>query len=140
VAVASASPKDSLYSWWIEGYAGIPTYSGSNPRWLIFKEEKAQTAVARDLLYGTSSEAIADLAQRHNIRYVFIDTRVITDRTALLEAGFTPSFEAGALVILTPTWGITGPGVAPESDGGSARKEPETSALRPWWRPGWRVH
>lgn len=140
VAVASENPKQFNYAWWIEGYSGIPTYSGSDPRWLIFKLQKEQTAVAHVVLYSTSSETIADLAQRHNIRHVFIDTRVIKDRTALLAAGFTPSFESGALVILTLPSGSSEPGVVPQSDGGGLPQQPDSAALRPAGSSEWRAH
>lgn len=100
VVVASGNPRDFPYYWWIEGYARLPSYSATDPRWMALKDEVVQNAVARQLLTSTSPTEIVSLAQEHRIRYLFLDKRVVKDAAPFVEAGFLPAFENVTILVL----------------------------------------
>lgn len=100
LVAASTSPKGHQLAWLVEGYAGLPAYNGSDPRWLILKEERRQAAVARALLASASGEQAANIAEQHNIEYIILDKRVRSNRAALAEAGFVSVFENPTLQVL----------------------------------------
>jgi hypothetical protein len=46
LAMASAGNHGHPIGWWVQGYAGIPTFSGIDLRWLAFPLEREQAQVA----------------------------------------------------------------------------------------------
>ena len=100
VVVASGNQRGFHYSWWIEGYSKIPSYSATDPRSFSYKEEKEQTAVAHMLLSSAPADEVSRLARQYGLRYVFLDKRVVEPRSELLQAGFNPVFENARVLIL----------------------------------------
>ena len=123
LVAASTSPKGHQLAWLVEGVAKLPAYNGSDPRWLILTEERRQAAVARALLAGPTGQVVANIAEQHDIEYVFLHKKVKSDRVALSEAGFVTVFDTPAVQVLragslltypAPSWWPEG-GVAPDN-------------------------
>ena len=100
VTVASSTPQGYQYGWWIEGYSRRPAYSATDPRWLIFKEEKQQTAIANALLASASGAEAASIAEQHRIGYIFLDKRVVKDPSRLEGISLTTAFENQTVQVL----------------------------------------
>ena len=100
VVVASGNRRGFHYSWWIEGYSKIPTYSATDPRSFSYREEKEQTAIAHALLSSRSTDEVAQLAEQHGIGYIFLDKTEDWELSVLASAGFAPAFENLTIVVL----------------------------------------
>ena len=100
VIVASGNEWGFHYSWWIEGYSGLPTYSATDDRSFFYEEEKEQTAVANALLFSRSSTTIAKITALHDINYVFLDKGAFNETPPFIEAGFLPVFENASILVL----------------------------------------
>ncbi|GBD10683.1 hypothetical protein HRbin23_00328 [bacterium HR23] len=112
VVVASGNLRGFQYFWWIEGYARLPAFSATDPKWMALKDEVWQNAVARQVLASPSPQEVASLAQEHHIRYLFLDKRVVKETEVFRQAGFVPAFENATILVLQ--WGgFTAPGPAP---------------------------
>ncbi len=102
IVVANTNPLGYQYGWWIEGYAGRPTYNAADPRWFNFREEREQVMIANDLLAPMADPyLIAVLAEARKVRYVFLDRRTHTRTAGLIAAGFKPAYQNGQYVILS---------------------------------------
>ncbi|MCS7207052.1 MAG: hypothetical protein NZ951_03845 [Dehalococcoidia bacterium] len=100
VVVASDNPRGFQYFWWVEGYARLPAFSASDPKWMALKDEVWQNAVALRLVHSTSTDDIVSLVREHRIRYLFLDKRVIKETSHLVTAGFTPALENDTIIVL----------------------------------------
>jgi len=105
LVVASETPRDQIPGWWVEGYAGLPTYLAVDTRWLIFRDEKQQAAVAHALISDSRSVAeLRELVAEHDIRYVLLHKQVETAATDplrnLIAAGFEVALENERVVLL----------------------------------------
>jgi len=101
--LAGETERGGLYGWWVEGYAGIPAYLATDPRWLSFEGEKEQTAVAnRMMAEDADPDEVRRLAEAHDIRYALIDTTAAPHAVdTLLDAGFVQDIENGRMVVLS---------------------------------------
>jgi hypothetical protein len=62
--------------WWVEGYTGIHTFVGTDPKWMNFDVEK-RNAILTNLLFDTKV-TISDkikIMKTYKISYLFFDTR-----------------------------------------------------------------
>jgi len=101
--LAGETERGGIYGWWVEGYAGIPAYLATDPRWVSFKDEKEQTAAAnRMMMEGADASEVRELAVRHDIRYALVDTVATPHAVAtLLGAGFVLNVETGRMAVLS---------------------------------------
>jgi len=102
IVVTTGTERGHNYGWWIEGYAHHPAYMAGDPFLFFNTEERAQVALAQSLLLlETPPQEIRVLAERNNIRFLFLDKRVF-QRTLgdLVEAGFIKCFENDVIVIM----------------------------------------
>ncbi|HLF77413.1 MAG TPA: hypothetical protein VJB57_07965 [Dehalococcoidia bacterium] len=61
------------YAWWVEGYGHRPAYAIIDPRYLAFKEEQQQSAIAQRIVdESTPVEEVEQLLRESGIRYLFI--------------------------------------------------------------------
>jgi len=100
--VATGTERGHNYGWWIEGYANLPTYMAGDPFLFFSTEERAQVALAQRLLIlDTPTEEIQALAEKNDIKFLFLDKRVL-QRTLgdLGKAGFVKCFENDVIVIM----------------------------------------
>ena len=102
IAVASETPHGGILGWWVEGYADLPTYLAVDPRWLSFSEEKAQAEVAHHFLaLESNASELRELAKTHDVRFLLLHKDSLDGQLSnLLDAGFVPSFENEAIVVL----------------------------------------
>ena len=102
IAVASETPHEGILGWWVEGYAELPTYLAVDPRWLSFSEEKTQAEVAHHFLALESKASdLRELAKSHDVRFLLLHKDSLDGQLSiLLDAGFVPSFENNAIVVL----------------------------------------
>ena len=102
LAVAGQTGRGGIYGWWLEGYALQPTYLAIEDRWLSYRQEHAQAAVARKLSGSDLTAAeIAALAAVCRVRYVMLDLdRDASLKVRLTEARFASVFESGNIEVL----------------------------------------
>ena len=95
--------RGGIYGWWVEGYAGMPAYLATDPRWVSFKEEEEQTAAAnRMMMEGADVSEVRELAVLHDIRYALVDTVATPHAVPTLQgAGFVLSVETGRMTVLS---------------------------------------
>ena len=93
--VANETPRGGIYGWWVEGYAGLPTYFAVDTRWLSFREEKDQAEVAHRMLSADiSALEMSRLAEANRIKFLFLDKRTLLIPQGRLEkAGFELGLE-----------------------------------------------
>lgn len=101
--VANETPRGGIYGWWIEGYAGLPTFFAVDPRWLSFRDEKKQASVAAHLLApGTAPSVRRNLAESNGIKLLLLDKRTMqTPRSNFEEAGFELSLENESMLVFS---------------------------------------
>lgn len=99
LVVASGSPQGFQHAWWVEGYARRPAYSATDPYWEAGQGRKNNEA-ANALLGARSTVGINALVQANDVRYLFLDKRVVRDRDKYLEAGFRRVFENRTILLL----------------------------------------
>jgi hypothetical protein len=56
LVIASQGPHGNQIGWWVQGYAGIPAYTGVDLRFLTFPEERAQARIANDFFANDFDE------------------------------------------------------------------------------------
>lgn len=102
LVVANQAPRGGIYGWWVEGYAGHPTYNAADPKWFIFKQEKVSTAVAARLLsVSVTALDAAEIVDTHKVRYLFLDLETVeSDMSSLVAAGFRDVFSNERIMIL----------------------------------------
>ena len=103
VAVANETPRGGIIGWWVEGYAGIPTFFAVDTRWLVFKDEKVQAEIAHEILSAEiSSSEIQTLVQAHNIHMLILYKETLENPlTKLIDAGFVNSYENDSMIVFT---------------------------------------
>jgi hypothetical protein len=74
LAIASRGPNGNPIGWWVQGYAGIPTYTNIDTSFLAFPDERDQAEAAADL-FATPPERTADLMGEHGARFLILDRR-----------------------------------------------------------------
>ena len=102
IVVTTATEGGHNYGWWIEGYAHLPTYTAGDPFLFFFAEERAQVELARRILIlDTPPREMRVLAEQHNIRFLFLDKKVLQKTLIdLYRAGFVKRFENEAILIM----------------------------------------
>ncbi|MCP4613254.1 MAG: hypothetical protein GY845_31575 [Planctomycetes bacterium] len=100
--VATETEGGHNYGWWIEGYTHMPTYAATDLAWFIDEEEHAQVKMAHLLLSeDISPEEIDSLAESEDIRFLFLDKRVIqSSLDNLIAAGFEFRFETDTITVM----------------------------------------
>jgi hypothetical protein len=102
LAVASPGNQGHPLGWWVQGYAGIPTYSGIDLRWLAFPEEREQARVANELFRGDLEvEEAAEMLASVGADFLVIDRRDPTGTwfESGLSSAFPVIYDSGAVVI-----------------------------------------
>jgi hypothetical protein len=74
LAVASRGPNGNPVGWWVEGYAGIPTYTNIDTAFLAFPEEREQAHFAAELFSSPPEEAAAMMGEI-GARFLILDRR-----------------------------------------------------------------
>jgi hypothetical protein len=74
VAIASRGPNGNPIGWWVQGYAGIPTFTNIDIAFLAFPDERQQ-ADAAAALFSAPPEQAADLIEEHGARFLVLDRR-----------------------------------------------------------------
>lgn len=76
LVVASEGHHGNQIGWWVQGYAGIKTYTGVDPRFLTFPEEREQAEIVNDLFVPDSNDAesLATL-RRIGADFIVVDRR-----------------------------------------------------------------
>lgn len=57
LVVAARGKGGMAVGWWVEGFAGVPTYTAHDLRLLAFREEREQAEVANDIFNGALNDA-----------------------------------------------------------------------------------
>jgi hypothetical protein len=102
LAVASPGNQGHPLGWWVQGYAGIPTYSGIDLRWLAFPEEREQARIANELFRGELDvEDAAEMLASVGADFLVIDRRDPTGTwfESGLSSAFPVIYDSGAIVI-----------------------------------------
>lgn len=92
LAMASAGNHGHPIGWWVQGYAGIPTFSGIDLRWLAFPLEREQAQVANDFF----AQVDGGLEALEPVRAVGVDFLVVDRRgpdAGWLESPIANEFE-----------------------------------------------
>ena len=76
VVLSTRGRNDHHLGWWIQGYAGVPTFTAANPSYLTFPDEKQQADIALEVFRGEvgPGEFLA-LAEANGIEFVVVDKR-----------------------------------------------------------------
>jgi len=74
LAVASRGPNGNPIGWWVQGYAGIPTYTNIDIAFLAFPDERAQAEVAAEL-FSSPPEHAASMLDDVGARFLILDRR-----------------------------------------------------------------
>ena len=74
LAIASRGPNGNPIGWWVQGYAGIPTYTSIDTAFLAFPDERAQAEVAAELFSSPPEEA-ASMLEEVGARFLILDRR-----------------------------------------------------------------
>jgi hypothetical protein len=104
LVMASAGNHGHPLGWWVQGYAGIPTFSGIDLRWLAFPLEREQAQITNDFFAQIDGSA----ESLEPIREVGVDFLVVDRRGP--DAGWLESpvandfervYESPTLVVLS---------------------------------------
>lgn len=93
LSIASAGSNGQPLGWWVEGYAGISTFTGVDTRWLTFPEEREQAEIANAIFSGE----LSDQEARSQIAEIGADFLVVDRRgpnAEWLSTGIAASFPA----------------------------------------------
>jgi hypothetical protein len=93
LVIASQGPHGNQIGWWVQGYAGIPAYTGVDLRFLTFPEEREQARVANSFFANDSDET----ESRETLEAVGADFILVDRRGAdagWLESRFASELEA----------------------------------------------
>jgi hypothetical protein len=74
IAIASSGPNGNPIGWWVQGYAGIPTYTNIDTAFLAFPDERDQAEFAADLFTAPGDEAV-DRMDQLGARFLILDRR-----------------------------------------------------------------
>ena len=61
--------------WWVQGLGHVPSYLDYDSRWLYFREEKEQSAIAQSILANTDAQRAAVEAQQYGVTLLIFDSR-----------------------------------------------------------------
>jgi len=105
LVIATETPRGQILGWWVEGYAGLPTYLAVDTRWLIFRDEKQQAAAAHTVVNDSRSVAeLREIVVEHGISYILLHKKVETATTDplpnLFAAGFEVALENERVILL----------------------------------------
>jgi hypothetical protein len=76
VVIASRGRNTTPVGWWVEGIAGLPTFSGHDPRYLSFASEIAEAEAANAFFDNQMSEAeSAEFLEESMARFIVVDRR-----------------------------------------------------------------
>jgi hypothetical protein len=76
VILSTRGRNDHHLGWWIQGYAGRPTFTAANPSFLSFPDEREQAETALKVFRGElDPQEFLDLADAEGIEYVVVDRR-----------------------------------------------------------------
>ena len=103
LVVAAQGHHGNQIGWWVQGYAGIPTYTAVDLRFLTFPEEREQAEVANQIFDGTFDEAESIGAlESIGADYLIVDRRGPNDGwlNSGLAQPFRRVFESPTVVIL----------------------------------------
>jgi len=105
IVITTGAGGGHNYGWWIEGYTHHPAYMAGDPFLFFNTEERAQVELAQHiLLMDTPSHEIRAMAEKNEIRFLFLDKDVLY-RTYmdLYNAGFIKRFENDSILIMENT-------------------------------------
>ena len=74
LAIASRGPNGNPIGWWIEGYAGVATYTSIDTAFLAFPEEREQADTA-DTIFSAPPEEAASMLNYLGARFLILDRR-----------------------------------------------------------------
>jgi hypothetical protein len=74
LAIASTGPNGNPIGWWVQGYAGIPTFTSIATEFLAFPDERDQAEMAAKVFSSPSIEA-AEMMREHEARFLILDRR-----------------------------------------------------------------
>ena len=74
LVVASRGPNGNPIGWWVEGYAGLPTYTSIDLGYLAFPDERDQ-AISAAAVFEESPERAAALLDEIGARFLILDRR-----------------------------------------------------------------
>jgi len=74
LAIASRGPNGNPIGWWVQGFAGIPTYTNIDTGFVAFPDERDQAEAAADL-FSAPPEDAAKLMAGHGARFLVLDRR-----------------------------------------------------------------
>ena len=74
LAVASRGPNGNPIGWWMEGFAGVPTFTNIDPGFLAFPDERAQAEIA-EALFTAPPEGAAAMLEGVGARFLILDRR-----------------------------------------------------------------
>jgi hypothetical protein len=74
LAVSSRGPNGNPIGWWVQGYAGIPTYTSVDLGFLAFPDEREQSQTAA-VLFDDSPERAAGVLMGLGADYLIFDRR-----------------------------------------------------------------
>jgi len=102
IIVTTGTEHGHNYGWWIEGYTHHLAYMAGDPFLFFNTTERAQVALARNLLAPeTSPEEIRTLAKQNDIRYLFLEKQALKQALDdLIEAGFVERYQNAKIVIM----------------------------------------
>jgi hypothetical protein len=76
IAIATSGNHGHPFGWWVQGYAGVPTYSGIDPRWLAFPDERDQAEVANSVFFGgLTLEEVDRTLEEEGVDFLVVDRR-----------------------------------------------------------------
>jgi hypothetical protein len=102
LAIAAAGNNGHPLGWWVEGYTAVPTYSGIDPRWLAFPEEREQAEIANSIFSGDlSADEVLEIIRDAGADYLAVDSRSATSAgfQDLADRELEPLFESPTLTI-----------------------------------------
>lgn len=74
-AASAAAWRNWPFGWWVEGIGRVPTYTETDPRWVVFADEKEHVRIAMSIFSQADPRRAAASAQQHGVTLLVIDTR-----------------------------------------------------------------
>jgi hypothetical protein len=98
LAIASRGPNGNPIGWWVQGYAGIPTYTNIDPAFLSFPDEREQAYAAAGLFAAPAGQAM-QIVSNLGARFVILDRRGPDASWPMGEDSGLVGFSDGTLLI-----------------------------------------
>jgi hypothetical protein len=105
LVLASQGHHGNPIGWWVQGYSGIPTFTGVDLRFLTFPEEREQAQIANEFFSGEMSSG----ESMKTLREIGADFLVVDRRgndadwlAAPLARQFELLFSSPNIVVLSP--------------------------------------